>query len=91
VLIVAGGFAAGRPWEAGTAAVLLALGFLGLGHTLLEVLVGKARRRAEGPPAGLRPVLALTAVAAVVLLTLTALAPWLPGSEIVDALVEGTT
>jgi hydrogenase-4 component F len=91
VLIVAGGFSAGRPWEAGAAALLLALGFLGLGHTLLEVLVGKARRRTEGPPAGLRPVVALTAVAAVVLLTLTALAPWLPGSDIVDALVEGTT
>ena len=90
VLIVAGGFSAGRPWEAGAAAVLLALGFLGLGHTLLDVLVGKARRRTDGTPAGLRPVIALTVFAAVVLLTLTALAPWLPGSEIVNALVEGT-
>ena len=91
VLIVAGGFSAGRPWEAGAAVVLLALGFLGLGHTLLDVLVGKARRRTDGTPAGLRPVIALTVFAAVVLLTLTALAPWLPGSEIVNALVEGTT
>lgn len=91
VLIVAGGFSAGRPWEAAAAAVLLALGFLGLGHTLLDVLAGKARRRTEGVPVGLRGVVALTAVATVALLALTALAPWLPGSEIVDALVEGTT
>jgi hydrogenase-4 component F len=91
VLIVAGGFEAGRPWEASAAAVLLALGFLGLGHTLLDVLVGKARRRTEGPPIGLRGVVALTAVAALALLALTALAPWLPGSEIVGAFMDGTT
>ena len=89
VLIVAGGFSAGRPWEAAAAAVLLALGFLGLGHVLLDVLVGKARRRTEGVPLGLRGVAAMTVVAAVALLALTALAPWLPGSEIVDALVDG--
>ena len=32
----------------------------------------------------------MTAVAAIALLALTLLAPWLPGSEIVDALVEGS-
>src|SRR5262249_17417039 len=36
VLIVAGGFEAGRDWAAGTAVVLLGLGFLGLAHALLE-------------------------------------------------------
>jgi hydrogenase-4 component F len=87
VLIVAGGFAAGRTWEAATAAILLALGFLGLGHALLETAAGKARRRAPGPPRGLRTVVALTAVATVALLTLTALAPWLPSSELVDAML----
>ena len=90
VLIVAGGFSAGRMWEAAAAAALLALGFLGLGHALLEVLVGRARGRAEGRPAGLRGVIALTAVATIALLALTAVAPWLPGSEIVQALVDGT-
>ena len=45
VLIVAGGFQAGRPWAAAAAAVLLALGFLGLAHALLETTVGKRRRR----------------------------------------------
>jgi hydrogenase-4 component F len=87
VLIVAGGFAAGRTWEAVTAAILLALGFLGLGHALLETIAGKARRRAPGPPRGLRTVVALTAVAIIALLTLTALAPWLPSSELVDAML----
>ncbi len=87
VLIVAGGFAAGRTWEAAAAAILLALGFLGLGHALLETIAGKARRRAPGSPRGLRTVVALTAVATVALLTLTALAPWLPGSELVDAML----
>ena len=90
VLIVAGGFSAGRPWEAAIAAVLLALGFLGLGHVRLEVLVGRARRRTEEAPAGLRGVVVLTAVATVALLALTAVAPWLPGSEIVNALADGT-
>ena len=88
VLIVAGGFAAGRTWEAAAAAILLALGFLGLGHALLETIAGKARRRASGSPRGLRTVVALTAVGTAALLTLTALAPWLPGSELVEAMLD---
>ena len=70
-------------------AILLALGFLGLGHALIETIAGKKRRRATGSPVGLRSVVALTAVSAVALLALTALAPWLPGSEIVEAMLEG--
>jgi hydrogenase-4 component F len=89
VLIVAGGFQAGRTWEAAATAVLLALGFLGLGHALIETIAGKTRKRTPGSPVGLRPVVALTAVATVALLALTALAPWLPGSEIVEAMLEG--
>jgi hydrogenase-4 component F len=88
VLIVAGGFAAGRTWEAAAGAILLALGFLGLGHALLETIAGKARRRAPGSPRGLRTVVALTAVATAALLTLTVLAPWLPGSELVEAMLD---
>ena len=48
VLIVAGGFQAGRSWAAAATALLLALGFLGLAHALLETTVGKARRRDVG-------------------------------------------
>jgi hydrogenase-4 component F len=88
VLIVAGGFAAGRTWEAAATAILLALGFLGLGHALLETVVGKTRRRAPGAPTGLRGVVALTAIATLALLTLTALAPWLPSSELVEAMLD---
>jgi hydrogenase-4 component F len=88
VLIVAGGFASGRAWEAATATVLLALGFLGLGHALLETVAGKPRRRALGTPTGLRMVVSLTTVATIALLTLTLLAPWLPGSELVEAMLD---
>ena len=88
VLIVAGGFAAGRTWEAAAAAILLALGFLGLGHALLETVAGKAPRHAGESPVGLRAVVGLTAVATVTLVALTALAPWLPGSELVEAMLE---
>jgi hydrogenase-4 component F len=88
VLIVAGGFAAGRTWEPAAAAILLALGFLGLGHALIETIAGKARRRAPEPPTGLRGVVALTAVATAALLALTVLAPWLAGSELVEAMLE---
>jgi hydrogenase-4 component F len=89
VLIVAGGFSAGRTWEAAATAVLLALGFLGLGHALLDALAGRTGRREPGPPAGLRPVVALTAVAAAGLLALTVVAPWLPDSEVVEAMLGG--
>jgi hydrogenase-4 component F len=88
VLIVAGGFAAGRTWEAAVAAILLALGFLGLGNALLDTVAGKTRKHEPGPPPGLRTVVALTVVGTAALLTLTVLAPWLPGSELVEALLD---
>ncbi len=89
VLIVAGGFQAGRPWAAGAAAVLLALGFLGLAHALIDTVAGRPghRRRDEAP--GLRAVVTLAAVATVAMLALTVVALWLPGSDIVDGLLRG--
>jgi hydrogenase-4 component F len=89
VLIVAGGFESGRPWTAAAATLLLALGFLGLVHALLETTAGKARRRDSGPVPGLRGLSVLTAVSTVLLLGLTAAGIWLPGSDIVKALVAG--
>jgi hydrogenase-4 component F len=89
VLIVAGGFRAGRPWPAAAAAVLLALGFLGLAHALLETTVGKARRRDLARPAGLRGVAALTGVSVALLLALAAAGFWLPRSDLVEALTRG--
>lgn len=89
VLIVAGGFQAGRPWAAAAAAILLALGFLGLAHALIDTVIGKPhhRRRDEAP--GLRAVVTLTAVATAAMLALTVAALWLPGSAIVDGLLRG--
>jgi hydrogenase-4 component F len=88
VLIVAGGFEAGRSWAAAATAVLLALGFLGLAHALLETTVGKARRRAPGRP-GLRSLTALAGASLAILLGLSGVALWLPGSAFVDALLRG--
>ena len=88
VLIVAGGFQAGRPWSAAIAALLLGLGFLGLAHALVEAVAGKSRR-GRHVPAGLRAVVLLGAVSTVLLLALTLAALWLPGSDIVDALSRG--
>jgi hydrogenase-4 component F len=88
LLIVAGGLAAGRPWTAAAAAALLALGFLGLAHALLETVAGKAPARERTAP-GLRAVVLLTGVAVPCLLALTVAALWLPGSGIARALVQG--
>ena len=91
VLIAAGGFQAGRAWAAAAAVVLLSLGFLGLAHALLETIAGKSRRRDRNLALGLRGVTALTATAVVLLAALVAAAVWLPGSDVVDALLRGAT
>src|SRR3954451_4679723 len=83
VLIVAGGFAAGRPWTAGAAAVLLSLGFLGLAHALLDTLAGRSRHGSQrGRSVGLRTITILTTVTVLSLLALTVVAFWLPGSDL---------
>jgi hydrogenase-4 component F len=89
VLIVAGGFQAGRSWAAGASALLLALGFLGLAHALLETTVGKARRRDATRGRELRMLAVLGGASLALLLGLSALALWLPGSAFVDALRAG--
>jgi hydrogenase-4 component F len=89
VLIVAGGFEAGRPWAAAVAALLLALGFLGLAHNLLDTAAGEPRQRGA-EPTGLRGVTVLAAVSTALLLALTAAAVWLPGTALVEALLRGT-
>jgi hydrogenase-4 component F len=88
ILIVAGGFVAGRPWTTSIAAVLLTLGFLGLAHALIETTVGKAPARGHSAP-GLRGVVLLAGLAVPCLLGLSAAALWLPGSAIAHALARG--
>ena len=90
MLIVAGGFQAGRSWAAAGTAVLLALGFLGLAHALVETTGGRARRRDREVAPGLRPVMALGAASTVILLALAAAAFWLPDTDIVEALARGS-
>ena len=91
VLILAGGYQAGHALAASVAAALLALGFLGLAHTLLETVAGKARHRDHPSPAGLPAVVGLTGVAIVLLLALTAAAFTLPDSAVVRALMRGAS
>jgi formate hydrogenlyase subunit 3/multisubunit Na+/H+ antiporter MnhD subunit len=88
LLIVAGGFEAGWDWAAASATVLLALGFVGLTHALIETTVGSAHRRNKGPIAGLSSLTPLTASATALLLALTAAAPLLIGSDTVTALTQ---
>jgi hydrogenase-4 component F len=89
VLIVAGGFSAGRPWAAGATAILLSLGFLGLAHALIETLIGKTRRRPRLAADAVRTVTAISLVSLVALLAIAGAGLVLPGSELVDALVRG--
>jgi hydrogenase-4 component F len=88
LLVLAGGLSAGHPWVVGVATLLLALGFVGLLHALLETVAGKAHKRSPDVP-GLRGLGLLTGVASALLLALAAAGLWLPGSEFARVLAEG--
>jgi formate hydrogenlyase subunit 3/multisubunit Na+/H+ antiporter MnhD subunit len=89
VLVVAGGIEAGRYWAAAAATLLLAFGFIGLAHSLVEIVGGKPRGRERQPAPGLRLIVVMTAVATVILLGLAVAGFSLPNTGIVEALVEG--
>jgi hydrogenase-4 component F len=89
VLIVAGGFQAGRPWAAAASTLLLALGFLGLAHALLDTTIGRRHRRDPGHAPGLRSVSALTGISIVLLAALALAGLWLPDTALVHALLKG--
>jgi hydrogenase-4 component F len=89
ILVIAGGFEAGRGWAAAGTAVLLALGFAGLAHALVETTGGRPHRRDRSLAPGLGPVLSVGGVATVMLLALAAAAFWLPDTDIVEALARG--
>ncbi len=87
LMILLGGMQAGLGGASALAAVLLALGFIGLAHALVEGLLGERRGHGTRPsPRSARAVTALAATASVALLAMTAAAYALPGSGIVEAL-----
>jgi len=89
LLILAGAFAAGEAAVGIVAAILLALGFLGLAHAFLETLLGEDG--APRWPAGRwsRRLGLVTAVVVVGLLALTAAGTQLPGSDPVELVMAG--
>lgn len=90
VMILLGGMEAGLLVVSAIAAVLLALGFLGLAHALIEALLGGRRRRgAVVSPRSARAVGLLAGAAAVALVGVTVAAYALPGSDLVEALMRG--
>jgi hydrogenase-4 component F len=91
LLVLLGGIAAGQLVVTVVAATLLALGFLGLAHALIEGLVGGERRRAWRRGRRVRTVERLTVVVGVGLIALTACAYLLPDSTAVRMLMEGVT
>ncbi len=89
VMVLLGGMDAGLVAVSSVAAVLLALGFLGLAHALIEGLLGGGERRGSRPTSrSTRAVALLAGTAAVALLALTVAAYALPDSGIVEALMR---
>jgi hydrogenase-4 component F len=88
VMVLLGGMDAGLTAVSSVAAVLLALGFLGLAHALIEGLLGVGERGHRPPSRSARAVALLAGTAAVALLALVAIAYVLPDSGIVEALMR---
>jgi hydrogenase-4 component F len=89
LLILLGGLAAGELVVTIVAATLLALGFLGLAHALIEGLVGEPRPRRWRAGRSARQTTRLTVVCGVGLLAVTVAACLLPGSEPVELFMRG--
>ncbi len=88
VMILLGGMDAGLIGVSSIAAVLLALGFLGLAHALLEGLLGTKRGPHPRPSRSAQAVALLCGATALALIALTVAAYALPGSDIVAALMR---
>jgi len=86
VLILAGGFAERDTLAAGAAVLLLALGFLGLAHALLEGLLSLRPGWRHGPGQLGQTSLVLLATATTLLVFLAVIALLLPGSPLVTAI-----
>ncbi len=90
LLIGLGGIESGHTGAVIAAVVLLALGFLGLAHTLVEAVAGRSGGRPRTGPAPNRKLIrSLAAGGAALLLAVTLAALALPDSTIVQALTRG--
>jgi hydrogenase-4 component F len=89
LLIALGGIQAGYTSVVVLSVALIALGFLGLAHALLEAVSGRRRSGRREVPAGQGRVVALAVGASALLLAVTAAALELPGSGIAHALGQG--
>ncbi|MFN8151897.1 MAG: proton-conducting transporter membrane subunit [Solirubrobacterales bacterium] len=89
LMILLGGFEAGMPLAASATALLLALGFLGLAHALVEAMLGEPRTRRRSSRSA-RPLVVLTVASVALMLVLTVAGTvLLPGSGLVEALGGG--
>lgn len=91
LMVLLGGMDAGLLVVSSLAAVLLALGFLGLAHALVEGLLGEGESGNRPSPRSARAVALLASAAGVALLALTVAAYALPDSGIVEALAGAGT
>ena len=89
IFISLGGIRSGHTVAVAVAVILLALGFLGLAHALIDAVAGRRRGIRPGGPPARTLVLGIAAGGLVLLLGLTAAALALPGSEIAHALTRG--
>jgi formate hydrogenlyase subunit 3/multisubunit Na+/H+ antiporter MnhD subunit len=89
LMILFAGIEVGLTAVSAVAAVLLALGFLGLAHALLDGLLGDVGHRVRATSRTSRRVGVLTGAAAAGLLALSGIAYALPQSAIVDVLSRG--
>ena len=87
LLILLGGLAAGQAAVVAVAAALLALGFLGLAHALIEGVVTDEPAAPSRAPRRDRALAGLTALTGVLLLALSVSAYLLPGSKLVTGLM----
>lgn len=87
LLILLGGLAAGQTVVVAVAAVLLALGFLGLAHALIEGIVTDRPTASSRVPGPDRVLVYLTGVTVVALLALSASVYALPGSRLITSLM----
>jgi hydrogenase-4 component F len=89
LLVLLGGIQAGEVAVTVIAAALLALGFLGLAHTLVDTLLGEPRVKRWRSQRSSRRMRRLTVLLGVLMLVVTAVAGLLPGSNIVEHLMAG--